>query len=261
MNATTAKPMMDFTEDCPDGFWPVYKGASFDLWEPDTGDYYAWSDPGVVTPVLQEKRLRGNRSVKSVFHECDADWCANPATLPCRFPRIAFRDVTNRTNTRTVICALVPPRVFVQHSAPYLVFPDLSWQNVAYLLGVMSSLSLDWYARRFVETHVTFSVLNPFPVPRPDSNNPLRKRVIELAGRLASPDDRFSDWAKEVGVEYGPLEEDVKHDMIHELDAVVAHLYGLNDEQLIHIFETFHVGWDYHTRLRETLEHFRNWST
>ena len=30
--------------DCPSGLWPVYKGASFNLWEPDTGkkNYYAW---------------------------------------------------------------------------------------------------------------------------------------------------------------------------------------------------------------------------
>ena len=38
--------------------------------------------------------------------------------------------------------------------------------------------------------------------------------------------------------------------MIHELDAVVAHLYGLNEAQLVHIFETFHEGWDYHAAAR-----------
>lgn len=47
--------------------------------------------------------------------------------------------------------------------------------------------------------------------------------------------------------------------MIFELDAVVAHLYGLSAEQLSHIFATFHVGWDYQERLRAVLEHFRAW--
>ena len=47
--------------------------------------------------------------------------------------------------------------------------------------------------------------------------------------------------------------------MIEELDAVVAHLYGLSDKQLIHIFETFHIGWDYEERLRSTLKHFNSW--
>ena len=47
--------------------------------------------------------------------------------------------------------------------------------------------------------------------------------------------------------------------MIRELDAVVAHLYGLNERHLRHIFETFHEGWDYEERLRATLRHFRDW--
>ncbi len=260
VHATNDKHMYDLeSKECPEGFWPVYKGASFDLWQPETGDNYAWADPNVVLPVLQQKRLRGNRSVKSVFSECDADWCADPETLPCRGPRIAFRDVTRATDSRTLRCALIPPNVFVNHTAPYLVFPSRSAAQAAYLLGLLSSLPLDWYSRRFVETHLTFFVLNPFPVPRPDESSELRARVIELAGRLACPDDRFAEWAKEVGVECGPLADDEKQDMIHELDAVVAHLYGLTRAHLVHIFETFHEGWDYHARLEATLEHFEQW--
>ena len=47
--------------------------------------------------------------------------------------------------------------------------------------------------------------------------------------------------------------------MVNELDGVVAHLYGLTEKHLIHIFETFHEGWDHATRLRATLKHFREW--
>ncbi|HCO14147.1 MAG TPA: hypothetical protein DIT46_08170 [Gemmatimonadetes bacterium] len=110
-----------------------------------------------------------------------------------------------------------------------------------------------------METDVNFFLLNPLPIPRPDANKPFRKRVIKLAGRLACPDDRFVGWAKEVGVECGPLADDEKQDMIHELDAVVAHLYGLTQDHLIHIFETFHVGWDYNAQLEETLKHYQSW--
>ena len=47
--------------------------------------------------------------------------------------------------------------------------------------------------------------------------------------------------------------------MIYELDAVVAHLYGLKQKHLTHIFETFHEGWDYSTRLKEVLKHYKSW--
>ncbi len=85
--------------------------------------------------------------------------------------------------------------------------------------------------------------------------------VVGATGRLACSDNRFAEWAEEVGVEYGPLEDDEKDDMIYELDAVVAHLYGLKQKHLVHIFETFHEGWDYQSRLDATLKHFRKWKS
>lgn len=84
-------------------------------------------------------------------------------------------------------------------------------------------------------------------------------RVVALAGRLAAPDARFAGWAEAVGVDCGPLPEPQRQDHIHELDAVVAHLYGLEEKHLVHIFETFHEGWDYTDRLQATLKHFRSW--
>ena len=123
----------------------------------------------------------------------------------------------------------------------------------------MSSIPLDWYARRFVETHLTFFVLNPFPIPRPDRKHRLWKQTVALAGRLACPDRRFAKWANDVGVKWGPLTADEKEEMMRELDAVVAHLYGINEAQLQHIFETFHEGWDYDERLGAVLKHFNAW--
>ena len=76
---------------------------------------------------------------------------------------------------------------------------------------------------------------------------------------MAAVDDRFAAWAQAVGVPCGPLDAVVKQDHLHELDAVVAHLYGLTERQLVHIFETFHEGWDYADGLEATLKHFKKW--
>ena len=129
------------------------------------------------------------------------------------------------------------------------------------MVGVLSSIPLDWYARRFVETHVNFFVSQPLPNPPSRPGKPIWKRAVHLAGRLACPDKRFAQWAAAVGVECGPLAADEKEDMIHELDAVVAHLYGLSESQLVHIFETFHEGWDYQGRLDGVRRHFDEWRT
>ena len=260
LHATNDKELMDLkSKERPVGFWPVFKGESFELWTPDTGTYYAWADPKRVIPELEATRKRGGRNKRSPFSEFDDRWRNDPTTMPCQHARIAFRDVTNRLNERTTIAALLPPNVLLGNQAPYPLWPRGDARDAAFLLGLLSSLALDWYARRFVERHLNFFILNPFPIPRPTATDPRWKRVVELAGRLACPDARFANWAKSVGVECGPLRDDVKLDMIHELDAVVAHLYNLDEKHLTHIFETFHEGWDFELRLKETRKHFREW--
>lgn len=264
LHATNDKEYMDLSSsECPDGFWPVYKGESFDLWNPDTGTYYAWADPETLVPVLQTKRSRGASNRRSPFSEFDdrQGWLRNPKTLPCHEARIAFRDVTRATDSRTLRVALVPPRIFLANQAPTLLWPRGTVQDQAFLLGALGSLVLDWYARRFVETHMNYFVFNPLPVPRVNPQLPIARRLVELAGRLASPDDRFAAWANEVGVEHGPLGAAEKDDKIHEIDAIVAHLYGLTEKQLVHVFETFHEGWDHEAQLRATLQHFRDWKS
>jgi hypothetical protein len=260
LHATTSKKMLDLTSStCPRGFWPVYKGESFDIWEPDKHSYYAWADPKPVLDYLQSKRVQSSKLSSSAWAEVPREIRIKKGTLPPYFPRIAFRDVSRNNDARTCRVALVPPHVFIVHLAPFLLVIRGDKRDEAFVLGVLSSIPFDWYARRFVEGHLTYAVLNPLPVPRPPPHSPLAKRVIELAGRLAAVDERYREWAAAVGVECGRLSDDDKQDRIHELDAVVAHLYGLTERHLVHIFETFHEGWDYEARLSATLKHYRAW--
>ncbi len=259
LHATNDKRLMKLADKPPAGYWPVFKGESFDIWVADTGSYYAWADPEKVTRALQERRSRSARLARLAFGEFPEKWVGDPRTLPCRHARIAFRDVARSTDTRTVRAALVPPTVFLTNTAPYLLWPGGDEREQAYLLGVLCSIPLDWYARRFVEIHLNFHVFNPLPIPRPSREDPLWKRAVAIAGRLAAQDRRFKKWAAAVGVECGPLPGDEKDDLIHELDAVVAHLYGLTEQHLRHIFETFHEGWDYAARLEATIAHYRTW--
>ena len=241
--------------------WPVYKGASFELWNPDTGVYYASVDSDDITGHLQGKRRRSHLHKRSPFSEFPKEWIADPATLPCLKPRIAFRDVARATDTRTVIAALVPPKLVLTHQAPYLLWPQGGPREEAFLLGLLTSMVLDWYARCVVENHMTFHILNNFPIPDADiENDPVANRVVDIAGRLAAVDERYAEWATEVGVQVGSVrDEATKQDLICELDACVAHLYGLDESDLAVIYETFHERADYSERHAAVLGHFRRW--
>ena len=253
--------LMHITDEPPDGYWPVYKGASFRHWEPDTGVRHSFADPKVMTNYLQTKRENSYQYAgsRSAFSEMAEDWVMDKSTLPCYEPRLAFRGVGRATDTRTIIPVLVPPNVFLTSRVTHFNWPRGNEVDEAYLLGILSSIPLDWYARRFVEANINYFIINSFPIPRTDNNSPLRHRVVELTGRLAAVDERYAEWADAVGVEYGPLNEDERQEKIYELDAVVAHLYGLSREHVEVIFETFHEGWDYQDRLDRVLDYYDDW--
>lgn len=239
------------------GLWPVYKGASFNLWEPDTGIYYGWAKPNEVTEVLQSRRLAQQRMSSSPLAEFSRSWALDPATLACNAPRIVFRDITNRLNARTVVVSLIPGSIVLTNKAPYLVWPEGDERDQAYLLGVLASIPLDWYARRTVERGLNFHLFNALPIPRPPRENALRRKIETNAGRLAASDDRFREWAKAVGVKIGSVKESEREELIAEMDAAVAILYGLDEDDVAHIFETFHQTWDYADRLQQVLKSFR----
>ena len=67
-----------------------------------------------------------------------------------------------------------------------------------YVLGVMNSLPFDWIARRYVETNLNFFILNSFTFPPP--NDTPWQRIGRLAARLSCADERFAEFAAEVGV-------------------------------------------------------------
>lgn len=224
--------------DEPD-IWPVYGGDSFDIWQPDTGQYYARTTRRIVMPVVQAKRA--NARGDTPYARAPLPWRLDEARHPCLGPRIAYRDITNRTNTRTLIAALIPGERVLTQSAPWVLWiePSRPLAQEAYLLGIMSSVPADWWMRCFVEGHVDEEAFNCLRVPDADVHDGLGARAVALAGRLACPDKRFAAWARAVGVEHGPLEPARKQAMIEELDAVVARLYGLSPDQLGHIFDTF----------------------
>ncbi|WP_419841068.1 hypothetical protein [Candidatus Poriferisodalis sp.] len=109
---------------------------------------------------------------------------------------------------------------------------------------------------------MTFEQLNLLTIPDPGAGDPVRDRVAEISGRLAAVDERFADWAAEVGVPVGSAnDETTKHDLICELDACVALLYGLDEDDLEVIYTTFDEKRPdrYLDRLAAVRTHFRRW--
>ena len=169
--------------------------------------------------------------------------------------RLCLRDVTNRTNSRTIIACMAPKGVFLTNTAPYLSFATGDALARAACLGIMNSLPFDWQARRFVELHVSFFLLEGLHLPSLTDGD--FTRIARAAARLSAVDDRFADFARETGVECGPLLDADRMELRVEIDARVARAWGLTPDDLQVIYDDFSFNAlppSYRTRLRRRLE-------
>jgi hypothetical protein len=151
--------------------------------------------------------------------------------------RVAFRDVTNRTNSRTVLACLIPARVLLTNTAPYLAFAPGGEADQATCLAIMNSIAFDWQARKFVELHVNFFILEALSVPILDRDDFVA--IAEDAARLSCPDLRFADFAKAFDVKPQELDNAERDRLRADVDARVARAWRLTTEDLRVMFEDF----------------------
>jgi hypothetical protein len=253
-NSTTGRAV--FTTDPAAEEWPVLKGASFELWNPWTGDLYGSIQPEVARAELQVRIANARRRAGSVFALVSPEDSVDSEGLPCDRFRLVYRRIARATDSRTLIATLIAPGAILVDTAPYLLWLKGTARDQALALGVLSSIPADWFSRRIVEAHVDGFIMNAFPVPRPAADDPLRRRVEDIAGRLAAVDERYTAWAEEVSVpvaNHGARRDD----LLSELDAAVGLLYGLDEDDLRVVFETFHENWDHRPRLAAVLAHMQ----
>lgn len=207
--------------------WQVWKGASFRDYDPHGAIVAGHAKAHEAKAFLEGRRRLG------------AGGNATRVQLVMR-ARVAFHDVTRSTDSRTMIAALVPPKTFLTNTAPYLVFPTGGEIEEAFILGVLNSLPFDWQCRRFVETHMNFFVLNLQRFP-PHEKVPFEE-IANRAARLSCIDERFADFATATAVDFDPLADEERLQLRAEIDALVGHAYGLEEDDWRIVFSDFTTG-------------------
>ncbi len=234
-------PTRELHETDDKGLWEgatrgneLWKGESFDQFDPHGSE-------ARICPATEEVKKRakrpkaGNESVLAT--EIPLRDRVEAHLREAASVRIAFRDVTNRTNSRTVIACLIPAKIFLTNKAPYLVFLTGSDADRACCLGLLNSIVFDWQARRFVETNLSYFILEGLRFPT--LSDEAYDTIVPAAARLSCPDERFADFAEACGVDYGPLDPAERERLRVEIDARVAHAWGLDGEELELVLSDF----------------------
>jgi hypothetical protein len=135
-----------------------------------------------------------------------------------RRARLAYRDVASATNRLSLIAAIVPAGAVTTHTLFCLKTPlDPDAQH--FLCGVFNSYVANYLVRCRISTHVSAGVIARLPVPKPPRESPAFRGISDIAARLCAGAQDTAAAAT--------------------LQALVARLYDLTEDQFVRILETF----------------------
>lgn len=257
LNAKTDRALYNLWDPQTSDDCYVFTGGSFDLWNPTFGDPYGSANLDEMKSNMFSRISRGSNLSSSPYKGLNV----TASTQPMTKPRIAFRQITNRTNTRTCIVALIPPNTVAVHMATLLLRKRGSAKTDAFILGILSSRIFDWYIRRWIEGTFTMKLMQNSPIPKNAFGTAIGDRIVYVAGSLAAFDDRYTSWAQEAEVPVASIKDNQSlRNAEAEIDALVAIAFGLDLEDVKVVMETFQVGWDFQEHLRLVLGYFEKWS-
>ena len=111
-----------------------------------------------------------------------------------------------------------------------------------FLCAITNSFVLDWYLRQKVTTTLNMFYIYQLPAPRLTEKDPAFAPIVERAAKLICITPEFDDLAQEVGLgshANGVTDPAQRAQLRTELDGLIAHVYGLTEEEFSHILSTF----------------------
>jgi schlafen family protein/Eco57I restriction-modification methylase len=155
--------------------------------------------------------------------------------------RLGFRDVASSTNERTMIASMLPSNVFAGNT----IVLSKGFSNLSELLFAISALNsfcCDAIIRQKVTSHCNMFYVYQLPVPRLTKLDPAFVPIIDRAAKLICTSPEFDDLAKEVGLrdhKDGVTNPTDRARLRADLDGMIAHLYGLTEQEFTHVLSTF----------------------
>jgi hypothetical protein len=176
----------------------------------------------------------------------------NPASLKIDLDefRLGIRDVGASTNERSILASLIPRNVFVGNTINYLInyrFAEkkgklsqelIPRDDLLYLLAVLNSLTLNFYIRNKISSHVSISFLYEMPVPSAEKN--IRSQIVNLSRQIVLANDSqnyFSELGKKPAKSFDAIQARA------EIEVLIAKdVYGLSFDDWKYLTSTFVQG-------------------
>ncbi len=137
--------------------------------------------------------------------------------------RVVWRDIARPSLRRRIFATVVPPNCGVGNSLNYVV-PEQTEQQKRYLAAVMQSWVFEYRARQIsTNSHMSMYVIRQTPVPRINESNSLFDDIVSSVDHILNTDPDNCN----------------RNEILNEIDALVAHAYGLSESELEHVLSRF----------------------
>ncbi|NER78892.1 MAG: ATP-binding protein [Leptolyngbya sp. SIO1D8] len=155
--------------------------------------------------------------------------------------RLAFRDVARSTDIRTMIATVLPRNIFTGNTIINSYQPQ-SISEILVIASILNSFAWDSMIRQKVAAHCNMFYVYQTPTPRLEKGDRYFSEIVERAAKLICTTPAFDNLAAEVGLDShtnGVTDDTERAQLRAELDGMIAHLYGLTEEEFAHILATF----------------------
>lgn len=236
------------------GLLPLYEGKMIWLFAHGLSEPRYWLSEEKAKARLLSPRIK---TIRKMLAGANNDEYFDYSKIELGYDqyRLGFRAVTGATNERALVVSIVPKRVFTGNSLivsqPFTDIVDCDgWRQIALYssrellacTSLMASFVCDWFIRKKILTNMNMFYVYEIPVPRLVEQDKEFTPIVERAAKLICTTPEFDDLAREVGLgshRNGVTDEAERARLRAELDGMIAHLYGLTEEEFAYILTTF----------------------
>jgi hypothetical protein len=239
------------------GCVPLHEGKTLHQFNTHFAKPRYWVERDEARAALKPARQRRALEAAKASGCTITDEVLDSLSLDSDAYRVGFRKYARNTDERTLIAAVVPPNVFLGesftvHRAFRDIFPDckhseeltLTGSQTLFIVAALNSYVVDWFLRLRVSSTINMFYVEQLPVPRLTKKDPAFAPIVERAAKLTCTTPEFDALAKEVGLgshANGETNPEMRFALRAEIDGLVAHLYGLTEEEFVHVLKSFPV--------------------
>jgi len=204
---------------------------------------------------VAEDKLRSSaeRNVKSKIKKIQKPKKGSKITLPKiqlhhQFYRLAWRHVSRSTDTRTMICTILPPNT-LQTDSLYFFKPiyfdghsyqkSLSTKETSYICGLLNTFVIDFILRHRVSMNISTFFVHETPIPRLKEGDHYFDEIVNLTGSLICTSKEYDQLKEELKIDSPITDPQLRDKAIAQINAYAAKVFSLSKNDLEYILNAF----------------------